>query len=45
MDANGVYPIVFWISTSPWIGEESSDGWPGYTHERKEIANFIKEFH
>lgn len=38
------YVAIFWLSTVPWIGTAVSgnDNWAGYTTERAELANFIK---
>jgi uncharacterized integral membrane protein len=43
--ASEQYPVIFWVSSVPWIAEETAgaDDWGGYTHERREIANFIAE--
>lgn len=36
------HAIVFWASSVPWIGAPApEDGWQGYVHERREIAEFI----
>lgn len=47
LDGKDVYKLVVWVNSIPWIGtkESGSDRWFGYTTERKEIANFIKENH
>ncbi|MSU49787.1 MAG: hypothetical protein EXS37_11995 [Opitutus sp.] len=39
------FPLIIWVSTSPWIGPPllGNDTWAGYTTERTEIANFIKD--
>lgn len=38
------FPLVFWISSVPWNGNDSNaDRWSGYVDERREIANFIAE--
>lgn len=39
--ANGVYPVIVWVNTMPWIGTTGVDGWFVYTYERAEIADFI----
>jgi alkaline phosphatase D len=43
--ANGLYAAIIWVNTIAWIGpvEPGEDHWSGYTTERKEIANFIKD--
>ena len=41
LDAKGVYPVIVWVNTLPWIGTTGDDGWYVYTNERKELANFI----
>ncbi len=43
LDANGVYPLIVWVNSLPWIGVTGDDGWYLYTTERREIANFIKD--
>jgi len=43
LQSNNVYPVIFWVNSVPWIGTTGSDGWHGYTFERREIANFIKD--
>lgn len=37
--------IVVWVSSVPWIYRPNpeSDSWGGYSEEREEIANFLKE--
>lgn len=42
LDANGVYPLIVWVNSLPWIGIAGDDGWHLYTNERREIADFIK---
>lgn len=39
------YPLVIWVSSVPYTAEikEGGDSWGGFTHERRAIANFIKE--
>jgi len=39
--ANGIYPVIVWVNTMPWIGTTGDDGWYRYTFERAEIADFI----
>jgi alkaline phosphatase D len=45
LDANGTYPVIFWVNTQPWIVEQEGDakGWGLYGTEREEIATFIAE--
>ncbi|RLE20146.1 MAG: hypothetical protein DRJ50_11190, partial [Actinobacteria bacterium] len=31
LEANGVYPVIVWINTLPWIGTTGDDGWHLYT--------------
>jgi len=35
---------ILWANTKPWTGgtSGSDDGWPFYTHERREISNFFQ---
>jgi phosphodiesterase/alkaline phosphatase D-like protein len=35
--------LIVWVNTLPWIGITGDDGWYVYTHERTELANFIKD--
>ena len=44
-DAN--FPLILWVCTDPWIApaELGNDSWGGYTTERTEIANFIRDNH
>jgi phosphodiesterase/alkaline phosphatase D-like protein len=39
------FPLVLWVSTTPWIATAAlgDDTWAGYTTERSEIAEFIKD--
>ncbi|MDP3069473.1 MAG: alkaline phosphatase D family protein [Opitutaceae bacterium] len=39
------FPLVVWVNPDPWIGaaEVGEDTWAGYTTERTEIANFIRD--
>lgn len=39
------FPLILWMSSSPWIGppQLGADTWGGYTTERTEIADFLKE--
>ena len=43
LDANGNYPIIFWVNSVPWIFPPTpgADAWGGFTHERAELADFI----
>ncbi|MEI6083964.1 MAG: alkaline phosphatase D family protein [Verrucomicrobiota bacterium] len=44
LNANGKFPVIFWISSVNWIGKpEKVDHWAAFTTERRELANFIKE--
>jgi len=39
------YALVVWVNTVPWIHEQEDeqDHWGGYTTEREELADFIKQ--
>ena len=39
------FPLTLWVCTMPWIGAPApgNDAWDGYTTERTEIANFIRD--
>jgi phosphodiesterase/alkaline phosphatase D-like protein len=41
--ANGVYPVIVWVNSVPWIAASSAgaDNWGGYATERRELADFI----
>jgi len=43
--ARSRYPVIVWVCTVPWIGAPSPgvDYWAGYTVERMELANFMKD--
>jgi hypothetical protein len=44
--ANGSYPIIIWVSTSPWLADTiwaGTDNWNGFRAERRELADFISE--
>ncbi len=43
LEANGVYPLIVWVNSVPWIAEPSpgADHWGGYATERRELADFI----
>jgi phosphodiesterase/alkaline phosphatase D-like protein len=46
LDANQVYPVIIWVSTSPWIANSPGagiDNWNGFRAERRELADFIKD--
>ena len=46
LDANEVYPVIIWVSTSPWIADSiwaGLDNWNGFRAERRELADFIKD--
>lgn len=45
LDANGVYPVIVWVNSQPWIVEAGTGalGWGAYATERREIADFIVE--
>lgn len=42
--ANGVYPVIVWVSSVPWIHSKSTGGddWGGFSTERAELAAFIE---
>lgn len=42
MDGRDNYKLIVWVNSYPWIGNDSSDHWGGYTTERDEIAGYIK---
>jgi alkaline phosphatase D len=42
--ANGVYPLIIWVSTSPWLADPPGSGidnWAGFQAERHELADFV----
>lgn len=41
------FPFIVWVNTVPWIADAQlgDDSWGGYTTERTEIANFIRDNH
>ncbi|MDH3892204.1 MAG: alkaline phosphatase D family protein [candidate division Zixibacteria bacterium] len=43
LNAKADHALIVWVNTLPWIGLTGDDGWYVYTHERTELANFIKE--
>ncbi len=43
--ANGRFPVIVWVCTSPWIADPPGSGfdnWAGFANERREIADFIQ---
>jgi phosphodiesterase/alkaline phosphatase D-like protein len=42
---DGGFPFIVWINTVPWIQGPTpgDDSWAGFTTERTEIANFIRD--
>lgn len=42
---DGGFPLIVWVCPDPWIGQAQigDDSWAGYTTERTEIANFIRD--
>ena len=38
------YPLIVWASSGPWIDAKTAgaDTWGGYSTERKELANFMR---
>lgn len=45
LSANGNYRLIIWLNSVPWINSPTagSDTWGGFTTERTELANFIKD--
>lgn len=43
LSAKGTYPLIFWLNTVPWVSSADNDTWFGFSAERTEIANFIKD--
>jgi hypothetical protein len=41
LSANGVYPVIVWVNTFPWISSAGREDWSLYSCERQEIADFI----
>jgi phosphodiesterase/alkaline phosphatase D-like protein len=39
------FPLIVWVCPDPWIGAATAgeDTWAGYTTERTELANFIRD--
>lgn len=45
MGAQGINPVIVWVSTSPWIADppgSGDDNWAGYATERRELADFVE---
>jgi phosphodiesterase/alkaline phosphatase D-like protein len=44
-ESSAKYPLVIWVSSVPFTAgsREGGDHWGGFTHERRIIANFLKE--
>jgi alkaline phosphatase D len=45
LQAQGVYPLLIWVSPSPWIADPPGagiDNWNGFRAERREIADFLE---
>jgi alkaline phosphatase D len=44
-ESSSKHHLVIWVSSVPYTAEkrEGGDSWDGFTHERRIIANFIKE--
>ena len=42
-ESSSKYPLVIWVSSVPYTAETRKDSWAGFSHERRNIANFIKE--
>jgi len=45
LDADGTYPLIVWVNGVPWItpAADGGDDWSGYTTERAELAQFIRD--
>jgi alkaline phosphatase D len=43
VQARDRYPVIAWVSSVPWIGEngDAEDRWAGYGRERRELATYI----
>jgi alkaline phosphatase D len=39
--ARAQYPVVVWVSSVPWISDDSNDRWSGFAYERRELARYI----
>lgn len=44
LEAKSSHSLIVWVNSLPWIGVTGDDGWYLYTNERREIANFIKNY-
>jgi len=44
-ESSSKHPLVIWVSSVPFTAEKrkGGDSWAGFTCERRDIANFIKE--
>ncbi len=44
-ESSETHPLIIWVSSVPYTAEKRAggDSWDGFTHERRAIANFIKE--
>jgi len=48
LKANGTYPLIVWLTSTPWNGAQASvtgNKWYQHTGERAEISNFLEENH
>ena len=45
LDAKNIYkaPVIFWVSTMPYLTSSGADDWSHYQTERTELANFIRD--
>lgn len=46
LQAKDQYPVIIWVSTSPWIADSPGSGidnWNGFRAERREIADFVQQ--
>ena len=43
--AKGNFPLIIWACSVPWIAAPGAgeDNWGGYSTERRELANFIRD--
>jgi len=44
LEAKSSHPLIVWVNSLPWIGTTGDDGWHLYTNERREIADFLKNY-
>ncbi len=44
LEAKSSHPLIVWVNSLPWIGSTGDDGWYLYTNERRELANFLKNY-